>query len=285
MTTRSSNIIVLIIFGGYIVFRTFFPSILNSSIGDIFFSISIEIFACLFLLVLLQFFQNINRLKFFFLTQFRFRKKEIRLSISYLFRININGKYLLVKSRLHDHFQPVGGAFKTLPGSEKIFEKLDVRPDRLIETEHGIAKGDLRVNVKGVNVIEFLNWYNSKEDRETSPWREFCEELIAPGILPWQQFRYIDYKFRGTVRSPIITLDTGSKGMFIFEIYDLVPNNEQILVLKNLQENGNTVNHIWVNNYLIQRLGHDESTKTQIHAIAPHTKYAQNLKWSNQKTN
>ena len=57
----------------------------------------------------------------------------------------------------------------------------------------------MRVFVKGINVIEFLEWYNSKEDREISPWREFCEELISTDILHWKYFRFIDYKFKHKV--------------------------------------------------------------------------------------
>ena len=206
--------------------------------------------------------------------------KEVRLSIAYLFRINVDGKYLLVKSRIRNAFQPVGGAYKTLPGSEKIFDKLGVRPDRIIETEHGIAKGDLRVYVKGKNVFKFFDWFNSKEDREISPWREFCEELISSKILHWREFRYINYKFKGIVRSPIINLESGGKGMFLFEIYDLVINDEQKPILQDMLKKGDSENYIWVDNYLIQRLGHDERTKKQVHEILPHAKYAQNLKWS-----
>jgi hypothetical protein len=34
-----------------------------------------------------------------------------------LFRIRSNGKYLLVKNRKQNYYQPVGGAYKTLPGA------------------------------------------------------------------------------------------------------------------------------------------------------------------------
>lgn len=221
-----------------------------------------------------------KHLKKFIQCKIFLRNTEVRLSIAYLFKINIDGKYLLVKSRIKNAFQPVGGAFKTLPGSEKLFSKLGVRLDRLIETEHGIAKGDLRVHVKGKHVMEFLDWFHTREDRETSPWREFCEELISTEILPWRPFRYIDYKFKGMIQSPIITLDSGGKGLFLFEIYDLVVNDEQKPVLQELIRNGNTDQYIWVEDYLIQRLGHDERTKVQIHEILPHVKYAQNMKWS-----
>lgn len=281
MTTRFKNIIVIAIFGGFIIYRTFFPANSNDSISNTIFSLSIELVGGILLFGILQILQNINRLWFYFQTHFFLRNTDIRLSIAYLFRIKIDNKFLLVKSRRRNYYQPVGGAFKTLPGSEKIFEKLKVKPDRLVETEHGIAKGDLRVYMKGVNVIEFLEWFNSKEDREISPWREFCEELISTEILPWKPFRYIDYKFKGIVQSPIINMDSGGKGMFLFEIYDLVINDEQRPVLEELLRNGNTEEYLWVDDYLIQRLGHDDRTKEQVCEISPHTKSAQNLKWTN----
>lgn len=279
MTTRQSNIVVILIFGGFIAFRTLFPSNPDDSISNTIYNLSIELVGGILLLGILQFLQNINRLGFYFQTRILLRKKDVRLSIAYLFRIRIANKYLLVKSRRRNYYQPVGGAFKTLPGSEKIFEKLNIKPDKLVETEHGIAKNDLRVYMKGVNVIEFLEWFNSKKDRELSPWREFCEELITSGILPWKPFRYIDYKFSGVVKSPILNLDSGGKGLFLFEIYDLVINDEQRPVLEELLLNGNKQEYIWVEDYLIQRLGHDDRIKEQVFEIAPHTKSAQNLKW------
>ncbi len=40
--------------------------------------------------------------------------------------------------------------------------------DKIIETEKGIAKNNLRVFVKGIKVIEFIAGFKSKEDREIS---------------------------------------------------------------------------------------------------------------------
>lgn len=280
MTTRKSNIFVLIIFGGYILFRTLFPADSNDNFSETLFSLSIELIGGIILLGILNFLENIHRLSFYFQTRVLHRNKEIRLSIAYLFRIKIDGKYLLVKSDRRNYYQPVGGAFKTLPGSEKIFEKLNVKRDRLVETENGIAKNDLRVFVKGLNVIEFLEWFNSKEDRETSPWREFCEELISTNILPWREFRYIDYKYKGTVQTPIINLDSGDKGIFLHEVYDLVINDEQMPIFRKLLASGNNDKIIWVDEYLINRLGHNENDKTYIHEIAQHTKWALNMEWT-----
>jgi hypothetical protein len=200
--------------------------------------------------------------------------------LAYVYRIKINGKYLLIKSRTRDYFQPIGGVYKTLPASKTLFDKLDVRSDRLIETDHGIAKGDLRVFVKGLNVIEFLDWYDSRKDRETSPWREFCEELISTEYLPWKEFRYIDYEFKGRVETPIITLDSEDKGMFMYDVFDLLPNDEQLPILEKKLNEGNTSDYLWTDEYLINRLGHNESTKKYEFNLSPHTKWAQKLKWS-----
>lgn len=278
MTTRQANLAILFIFGTYLVFRTIFPA--TDSYSNTVFNLSLELVGGILFFGLLSMFKNIKNLYFFFQTQILLRNKDIRISIAYLYRINVNGKYLLVKNSRRNYFQPVGGAFKTLPGSEKIFESLKVKSDKLIETENGIAKNDLRVFVKGINVIEFIDWFNSKEDRETSPWREFSEELVAPNILPWKEFRYIDYKYKGTIQTPILNLDSNDKGMFIFEIYDLVANNAQFAILEQLQKNGNTNDLIWADSYLIDRLGHDESNKKYVHEIAQHTKWALNMKYS-----
>lgn len=272
MTTRQSNLAVFFIFGFFILYRIIYPAAPNDSISNTFFIISIEIFASILLFGILQVLQNIRHIWFYLQTQIVYRKIEIRLSISYLFKINVDGHYLLVKNRTRNYFQPVGGAFKTLPGSEKLFEELGVKPDRLIETEKGIAKNDLRVFVKGKNVIQFIEWFNSKKDREISPWREFCEELITTKILPWQPFRYIDYKFKRTVQTPIITLDSGDKGIFIYEIYDLIVNDEQKPILQELLKNGNTDEYVWADEYLINRLGHDERSKSYAYEFGQHTK-------------
>lgn len=278
MTSNQTNIIALIVFGIYIIYSIFSPSdnitsnaILSHAIGAV---CAILLFYVLILL------QNIKRLKLFYETRIRYRNKRIRLSFAYLFRIKIENKYLLIRNSHNDFFQPVGGVFKTLPGSEKIFEKLDVTSDRLIETEKGIAKGDLRIYVKGKNVIDIFEWFKTGEDRETSPWREFCEELISTKVIPWREFRYIDYKFKGIVRTPLLNLDNGDKGLFYYEIYDLVINNEQMPILEELKENGDKENYIWVDEYLINKLGLDEREKKYACRINPHTKWAHNMKWS-----
>lgn len=227
-----------------------------------------------------EIYENWKRIKLYLQTKVIYRKKSIRLSIAYLYRIKIDGKYLLVKSNRREYYQPVGGAFKAFQKSKAVFDKLNIEPDKLIETEKGIAKMDLRIFTNGLNVIKFINWFDSKKDRETSPWREFCEELLSTKILPWKEFRYIDYEYKATVQTPLITLDSGDKGLFIHEVYDLIPNTEQERILRELLEKGNTEKYIWADKNLINRLGHCESKKAYENEISLHSKWAINLKWS-----
>jgi hypothetical protein len=280
MTTKHSNLVILFLCASFVIYRLIHPADPNDNISSVIGNLSLNIIAAILLYIFLQILKNIKHIWLYINTQLLLHNKEIRLSVSYLFRIKVDNKYLLVRNRTRDYFQPVGGAFKTLPGSERIFEKLGIKPDRLIETEKGIAKNDLRLYLKGCNVVEFLEWFNSKEDRETSPWREFCEELVSTGILPSKEFRYIDYKYKGTVQTPIIKLDNGDNGMFLFEIYDLVINDEQKPILEALLQAGDTDKYIWADEYLINRLGHDERQKSYTYEISKHTKWALNIKYT-----
>lgn len=196
MSKLEQNIFYFVLVGCFVIYFTVYPvqsELVNETLipGAIMFLISIIAFG------FDEIMKNWRRLWLFLITKTWYRNTSIRLSISYLYRIKINDKYLLVKSNHDGNWQPVGGVYKTLPGSEKIFEELNVQPDRVFQTEKGIAKCDLRVHVNGKNVIPFLRWFDSGEDRELSPWREFCEELITTtNILKADNFRYINYKYK-----------------------------------------------------------------------------------------
>jgi hypothetical protein len=280
MTTISSKTLVLIIFGGFILIRTIFPADVNDAISNTLFNISIEMTGGIILFGILKFLENIKNLKLYIQTRIIHRNKSIRLSIAYLYRIKIDGKYLLVKNSRRNYFQPVGGAFKSFVNAKNVFEKLQIESDKLIETDKGIAKRDLRVFTKGINVIDFIKWFNTKKDRETSPWREFSEELLSTKILPSKHFRHIDYEYKATVQTPLMTLDSGDKGLFIHEVYDLIPNNKQEAILRNLIKEKDTEKFIWASKSSINNLGHNAKTKDYDYEISLHSKWALNLKWT-----
>src|SRR5690348_10448158 len=102
MTSRTSNIIVLMAVGSFIIIRTIFPPASNDNLSNTLLTLSFEIAGAILLYGLLKLLENIKQLWFFFLTKFYFRKTEIRLSLAYLYRINVNGNYLLVKSRIRN---------------------------------------------------------------------------------------------------------------------------------------------------------------------------------------
>lgn len=280
MSKLTLNTIYFVLVSGFIIYFKIHPvqnALINETLipGAVMFLISIIAFGFEELI------KNWRRLWLFFITKTWYRHTSIRLSISYLYRIKVNDKYLLVKNAHDGHWQPVGGVYKTLPGSEKRLEELKVQADRLFESEKGIKKGDLRVHVKGKNVIPFLRWFDSSEDRELSPWREFCEELIkTTKILNADIFRYINYKYKGRITTPIIKLDTGGRGYFQYDIFDLVPNDEQSKELETLYNNGDGEDFRWFTADQIRSLGYDQATKRFIATILPHAKWALDMKYS-----
>lgn len=231
---------------------------------------------------LIELLYNLNQLPLWIRSQVVYGNKEVRLSISYLFRIKVQDKYLLVKNRKRNQYQLVGGAYKTLPGAEKIFRKYKVNPDRLFETEHGIAKNDLRFTLPGKYVLAIIKWFHSREDREISQWREFCEELLSTNILDKQEFRYVDYRYVTSLQTPMQKAKKlPNQEILIYEIFDLVPTTEQAMQLEQLLAKGDCDYVKWASKSLIDCLGFEEISKEFKYEIGAHTKWAVNEKWSN----
>jgi hypothetical protein len=207
--------------------------------------------------------------------------KEVRLSIAYLFRIQVNGKYLLLKNRKRDYYQLVGGAYKAFDSAKETFSKYKVTPDKQFATSHGIAKSDLRFMVPGRYVLRMLDWFYSQRQRETSQWREFCEELLTTGVLDKHLFRYVDYTYACTVQTPMRRAKRlPNQEILVFEIYDLLPNTQQQVALEKLFEAGDTVQLKWASRNLIQTLGTDHEHEVTAYEIGAHTKWAVNEEWS-----
>src|SRR5690554_6318743 len=132
--------------------------------------------------------ENRNYLRTFFKTKYgSYKNKDIRFSISYLFKIQIpnTNKYLLVLNRrIENQLQPVGGVYQRY-GDDSLFNKWGYKPDNKrngLDVDEKSAS-DLRFMIKGKYVIDVMNWFESKQERETDPNREFNEELLDTGIL------------------------------------------------------------------------------------------------------
>lgn len=104
-----------------------------------------------------------------------YKNKEVRMSLSYLFSIEIDNTYLLIKGNKIDQLQPIGGVFKYLDTFEDIQNRLGIRNasnNQFHDTQ------DLRIVVPGQNVPKVVEWFHSKLNRETNVSREFIEELV-----------------------------------------------------------------------------------------------------------
>lgn len=91
-----------------------------------------------------------------FLATTIYRNRHIRISAAYLFKINIDGKYLLVKGRNINQLQPVGGVYKRLPDSSTLFQNLEILDDKCIPI-CDTTRQDLRIRVKGKHLANFYS--------------------------------------------------------------------------------------------------------------------------------
>lgn len=197
------------------------------------------------------------------------KRPEIRLTISYLYRIEINGKYLLVKSsRIENTFQPVGGVYKYFyPEAKRDLDCIGAITDNHIVNDNR-SEFDLRLKMLDRKKIrKFLKWFFAGEEREWDPWREFYEELVVTGILPAADFGYIHYELIGQHFDPIhydkhFKIDT-------FKYADIYTpkyvNHKQLEEMKKLQQVQHS-EYIWVTQ---EEINNGKSKEGQM--IAEHT--------------
>lgn len=223
----------------------------DSSYSDL----AINILAAAVVVFIEKVIDNFNKIWLWIVTHSFYYNKKIRMSISYLFRIKVEGKYLLVKGkRIQNQYQPVGGVFKRYKESFYALENLKVTDDSNIPIDDK-SMDDLRVKLPAQNVIAFLNWYDSQLGREVSPQREFSEELISPGILTHKTFPYLNYLHIRRHRTRIrYSSHFKCYEILIAEIFELKPNEEQIKELKATQLTSNP-EIIWTDEDQIERRG------------------------------
>ena len=181
--------------------------------------------------------------------------KNIRISFAYLFRIQVDGTYFLVRGNKKKKFQPVGGVYQRYDGSNAILRDIFQEDD---EMKTGNEK-DLRGKVKGKDLKKFIQWFESRQDREITCHREFKEELINSKILVKEKFEELHYSYLGTHKTNIFTSEYYGKEFLLADIYELELNDEQkkeFLSLKESYEkaeNNSNLNYAFVNEDEIRR--------------------------------
>ena len=117
----------------------------------------------------------------------------VRISFAYLYRIQVDGKYLLVRNeRNTGKYQPVGGVYKFTEREKHNMKNLfHVIDDNKISIDDS-SRDDYRLQLENRYLRKFIKRFNNYADRENTKdlSREFKEELIDKGILNWDQITY-----------------------------------------------------------------------------------------------
>lgn len=185
----------------------------------------------------------------------RYARSWLRISASYLYRIQVDGKYLLVKGNRFPQYQPVGGVWKVGPGGAAFLKKIGALQDDLLPIDD-VSRGDLRIRIKGIHLYAFISWFASGQGREVGPWREFYEELVAPGVVPAVSFPHIDHEFVRRRYHPIRYSDYAqSRELLIADIFEVLPSKGQAAQLIELGELHQSTR--WVSEDQIRRRGAD----------------------------
>ena len=163
-------------------------------------------------------FHNRLRLKIYYQSLIRWNK-NIRLSCAYLFRIRYNNKYLLIKGNRIDQYQPVGGVYKYYDSFNGLKENLELKDE---SESHFYENGDLRLVTIGKHLVKFLDWFDTKRNREITVIRELIEELEPSGIAIENLIKQSQVEYLKTVKEPI-TFSTHFQmdELKIFEIFEV----------------------------------------------------------------
>lgn len=193
--------------------------------------------------------------------------KRMRISFAYLIRIRVGEELLLVKNERWNLYQPPGGVFECYDDS--IFDKF-----KMVDDEHlkNVSSKDLRKMLTSPKSLgQVIIWFLSRTDRETSPHREFAEELIQTGILSHHKFSNIDFKF---IKTKVLGIEYSNHfkcyELKIFEIYELAPTDDQKTELKTLIKT--SPDFKLISKKIIEREGFCADTNTTI-PLGTQTKY------------
>lgn len=205
----------------------------------------------------------VTRIKGLFLS-----KKKVRMSLSYLFSICIDNKYLLIKGGRVDQFQPLGGVFHYFDSFNEIKNRLNISD---VTSSQFHDKNDLRIFVPGNNVLSVVDWFHSRKNRECTVTREFIEELVDTGVLEIQDLKEVQFELKKSIETGIRFSEPFKMNEYnIYEIYK-VTFSDKLLETKILANTSKNKQYLWCDNLDI------EATKVSLDGldrkIGQHSKY------------
>lgn len=215
--------------------------------------------------------------------------KDIRISMSYVYRICVDNEYLLVQnSHRKNSYQFVGGKYKYFEQAEMTLKSFGMNSDdKLKQTEN--RKNDIAFYIPANKLTKFIKWFDDCINRDIDCAREFREELLTAkksGEPLLDAALFSDMRFRKVciVRTPITKSPVESGWNCLeykqYDVLEPVFSMEQAEALKKLkvEYNGDYVK--WVKKADINSLGYREGTDEKEFSINEHTKWCLNEKYS-----
>lgn len=194
--------------------------------------------------------------------------RNIRFSCAYLFRIIINGKYLLVKDEQgRNTFQPVGGVYKY---DDDSFLKKTHAVQCMRFGSNSDLDCDLRVIVPREYAFRFMRYFNSEKGRETPKnlYREFKEEILDRiPFIDRNAFESLEYRFCGRSIEPS-RMNENDMQLHIADIVELIPTPAQAKEFQKLTEHSDSV-YYFATKDEIYNLG--RTNGNQIQTISNHS--------------
>lgn len=163
-----------------------------------------------------------------FKSQICYNNTDIYLSFSYIYRIIVDGKYLLIRgNRIKNQYQPIGGVYKYYDEAKPFLGKICANPETSVVGND--EADDLRLRIKAKHLLKFYDWFLCMCDREYDPIREFNEEMIKSNLLPEDYFRYLKYRKVGVHNKGITksALPNKMQEVIYSDIFELILSPEQ----------------------------------------------------------
>ena len=93
-------------------------------------------------------------IKVWYQSQVKYRNKDVYLSFAYLYKIEIDGKFLFIRgNRLKDRYQPIGGVYKYYEEAKDFLRSIQALPSVKMQNEED--SDDLRLTIKGKHYLAF----------------------------------------------------------------------------------------------------------------------------------
>ncbi len=182
------------------------------------------------------------------------KMKKIRISYSYLFRIDVGGNFLLVKDEQgRNKYQPVGGVYKYNAEEIDVDDIFNGMSDGLFNA-HKDIKDDLRLIIDRNKLRKFKAWFSSQNNRENAKdlTREFKEELIDTNIVSADIFDSIKYSYIGSHIEKSHNNKLKIKQIRHFDVYKIKLTNAQRTYLEELM-NQNSDKYLFATPDIIER--------------------------------